>query len=205
MSRNKLLIIEGPDGAGKTTLASMLAEHTESRLIVQPSKTNCVSFIRDWTKDINMGSTPAERQFLMAISHSVDAFTEFNDDISVVMDRSWISGFVYGTVNGMSLDDVKRYETICRSIYKQIFSRYDVVIVFLYPYKSLKKTDTKDHWETAIRWGDIQASFDSLYRSWSSDTRWFFDPHELVFQLRIQEGEFETETIQKLIEIWEKT
>ena len=92
--RNKLIILEGPDGVGKSTQAKIITEALQAARVSQPSVDNCVGYIRAEAKSLKH-ITEFERQLLITISHTLDALSKFDGKINVVMERSYISVLIY--------------------------------------------------------------------------------------------------------------
>lgn len=78
--RKGLIVLEGPDGTGKTTLANYLIE-----------KYNAVYIHRTWSKDL-------EQEMQSYILRSIHAAIELAQNEVVILDRSWISEFIYSDV-----------------------------------------------------------------------------------------------------------
>jgi thymidylate kinase len=190
--RPKLIVLEGPDGVGKSTQAVMLAKALNARLVSQPSTDNIVGYIRALAKT-DPKFTALERQLLIAVSHTVDAFTKFApgkmkravpidghglmgvEEVDypqdIVMDRSYISGLVYGKLTGMEPNDLGLIERILSDVYKaNIADRFDVRVIFLTAQQRLDNPD-KDVFESTIKWDDIRQCYMDQYRRSASSTR----------------------------------
>lgn len=76
--KNKLFVLEGADGIGKSTQTEILLQHYNAKKIIQPNGENAVGFLREEVKQ-NVIYNPFERQLLHTVSHVVDAFTMFED------------------------------------------------------------------------------------------------------------------------------
>lgn len=163
MATLKLVILEGADGLGKSTQANILAEKLGANLIRQPSPDNIVSFIRSEMKT-NPAYTALERQLLGAISHTVDAFTKFQGEASIVMDRSWLSGIIYGKRTGVEPYEVELLSQILSKVY-QYNTRgdtFDVHVIFMDGTKRLDQPDD-DVFESGTNWGELTAEYNALY------------------------------------------
>lgn len=168
MNKPKLIIFEAADGLGKSTQASLMAERLDARLIAQPANDGLVGNFRYEAKN-NPALTALERQLFIGISHTVDAFTKFNDDKNVVMDRSILSGIVYG-----EMTDAPKYElgllmdALIKIYTYNMQDRYDVHFVFLNGDKRFNSTDT-DVFEQSIKWEALQAKYVELYNKVNLD------------------------------------
>ena len=159
----KLIVLEGPDGLGKTTHSKMLAEKFNANIIRQPSTDNCVSFIRELTKQ-DLGLSGFERQLLISLSHCVDAFTKFNNEENIVMDRSWLSGPVYGKLTGVDPSRLVLLETALSSIYQRaIEPKYQVSIFILTADNRFNNTDDSV-FERQIKWKDLDTEYRRLHK-----------------------------------------
>lgn len=173
--KQKLVIIEGSDGVGKSTQARILAEKLNAKLIIQPSKENIVSVVRAEAK-LNPAYSALERQLLIAISHTVDAFTEFKADRNIVMDRSYLSGLVYGKATGVPPYEMELLNQILSSVYKENIKsgQFDVHILFLDTQKRLDEAD-KDVFEQTTKWQDLHDSYINMYADMRSGRKAFND------------------------------
>jgi thymidylate kinase len=184
MKKQKLVIIEGSDGTGKSTQSKLLANKLEAELIIQPSKDNLVSFIRNEAK-MNPIYSALERQLLIGISHTVDAFTLFDGERSLVMDRSYISGLVYGKRTGIEPYEMALLENILSSVYKaNITHKYDVKIIFLNADNRLDIADN-DVFESQINWAELSVEYTEIYRSLVNKKRCAFSENEVVTQIQV--------------------
>lgn len=201
MAKPKLVIIEGPDGVGKTTQAKKIAEVLKANLVSQPSTDNCVGFIRAEAKN-NKSFSGLERQLLIGISHTVDAFTKFKGNENVVMDRSYLSGMVYGRLTGLGGYEIALLTNILSSVYKTAMGdRYDVNVIFLTAENRFDEPDV-DVFESTIKWSDLRAEYNRFFQ-YSNDGRLaLFAQDERVNKLSITGSTPEqvTALILKLIE-----
>lgn len=176
----KLIVFEGVDGVGKTTQAKILMEKLGAKMIRQPSSDNCVSTIRSEIK-LNPAYSALERQLLAAISHTVDAFTEFSDE-NIIMDRSYISGLVYGKTMGVDNYGMALIENLLSSVYQTaIKHNYDTHIVFMDADKSLKTADENDVFET--NWTQVRDAYREFYQTKHEP---FFSRDEKIYQIQIE-------------------
>jgi len=201
MAKPKLIILEGPDGVGKTTQAKRIAEVLKAKIVSQPSTDNCVGFIRAEAKN-NKSFSGLERQLLIGISHTVDAFTKFRDDENVVMDRSYLSGMVYGKLTGLDGYEVALLTNILSSVYKTAMGdRYDVDVIFLTAEARLDEPDT-DVFESTIQWTDLRQEYTTFFQYARDGRLALFSQDERVNKLSITGSTPEqvTNLILKLVE-----
>lgn len=183
MANKKLIICEGPDGTGKSTQAKILVEKYNARLIEQPSRDNLVWFLRKEAKE-NPDYTAFERQLLIAISHVTDSFTKFLGNENIVMDRSYLSGLVYGKLTGVDKAKMNLLTQVLATVYKNAAEShgYDVSIVFFLGSDRLDKPDN-DIFESTLKWGHINEHYKHMYgellrKEWSA-----FSKNEKILQI----------------------
>lgn len=130
MNKGRLVIFEGPDGVGKTTLANALVERwtTQGRKCLYYAfpghQTGTLGELvyRVHHDDPRLGVTsvsPASLQLLHIAAH-IDAIERFllpaiQNGTDVVLDRFWWSTWVYGVNQGVStevLDSMIHVETL---------------------------------------------------------------------------------------------
>jgi thymidylate kinase len=182
MAKPKLIILEGADGLGKTTHAKMLAAHFDAKLISQPSDDTPIGFIRSEAKT-NPEYTGLERQLLIGISHTYDAFSKFHGMRSIVMDRSYISGMIYGKLMGLKEANLELLTKIMSKVYHQnISDRYDTTVFFLTAKQRFNASD-KDIFETRIKWDDLKREYTDFYcKSMANPQQPLFAHQELLIQ-----------------------
>ena len=94
-SSNRLIILEGPDGAGKTTLASKLAKQLNFKLY-------------HFSSDEDLDSVSLKNKYTQKLN---------NLNSNFIFDRSWFSETPYGTIhrNLSRLDSsaIARLESLC--------------------------------------------------------------------------------------------
>lgn len=104
MSRTKLLIVEGLDGAGKTEAVALLQQALKERgesvvVFREPGSTVPAEAIREIVTSNKRPSSPAARAllFVAARKELFDAKVNFalEGGHTVILDRSWLSTFAY--------------------------------------------------------------------------------------------------------------
>lgn len=127
--RGRLIVFEGVDGVGKTTLAGYLRSQIEAQnipceLIAFPGRAEGTigKFVYDFHHE--RGLDPSRRPLnptslqLLHIAAHIDAIEErilpaLRDGICIILDRFWWSSWAYGIANGAdrwSLDSMIRLE-----------------------------------------------------------------------------------------------
>lgn len=188
--KKKLVILEGPDGVGKSTQAKILAAKFNARLVSQPSDDNIVSWIRAEAKK-NPDFTALERQLLIAVSHTVDAFTKFQGVHNIVMDRSFLSGLVYGELMDLKPEYLVLIRRILLSVYQiNLANKFDLHFVFL---SSKGRLDTADNdvFE-ALSWNRIAELYRKHYEALTVRHEYFIEPKEKVSLVDITGKDIET-------------
>lgn len=118
MSRGKLIVVEGPDGVGKTTLSLQLVAALNQRVA---ERWECFSFPgrvertlghlvyrvhHDPIEVVGRAVSPEAIQVLHLAAHAdaikQDILPKLYDGTSIVLDRYWWSMYVYGIVNKAS-------------------------------------------------------------------------------------------------------
>lgn len=181
----RLIIVEGPDGVGKTTQAKLLARAIGAKFIHQPSGEGIVGFIRDEVKH-NPEFGMLERQLMHSITHIVDAFVEL-DGSDVVMDRSPISALVYSIVGQLSQAHVNLIAKINFAVYQKVIQDkgYQVDMVFLTlanPRGSYKDT-ADDLYELCLNNRKIQETYNVMSTYFPPD--WRFSPDQRIHNILI--------------------
>lgn len=188
----KLVIIEGADGVGKSTQAKRIAAKIGAKIVSQPSDKNAVGFIRQIAKYHETLSS-MERQLLIAVSHTVDSFTEFDQQESIVMDRSFLSGIIYGKLNGVPEDKMMILNQLLSTIYlNRTNLKYDTKVCFITRPRRLNQT-AEDVFEKSIQWNKLNDEYKRLYLKAKQYKTPFFSEDE-----EIKLFEFENEDIDEV-------
>ena len=183
----KLIVIDGVDGIGKTTQAKIIAERLNAKLFIQPNDSNCVGFLREEVKN-NPRHEPFTRQLLHTVSHTVDAFTQFNQHNCYVMDRCHSSTYAYGLAQDMKLVDIELLMKIHANVYAEALSAYDIRIILLDRTSKFKVVED-DEFEKMVNWGRVRANFQELWGTLENSREYLFSPTEKRLYLNIDNME----------------
>ena len=196
----KIIVLEGPDGSGKSTQAKYLAERYNARLIEQPSRDNLVWFLRQEAKQ-NPNYTAFERQLLIAVSHTVDSFTKFSGNENIVMDRSYLSGLVYGKLTGVEKYEMALLTQVLATVYKNAIENhgYEVSIVFFLGSNRLDKPD-EDIFEQTLTWGHVNEHYKHMFDELSQGVWNAFSKNERIHQIDSLSGTV-TEISDRLVKV----
>ena len=197
---SKLVIFESPDALGKSCQVKRLSKYLDAKIIVQPSENNVVGFLRNEVKN-NPDYNAFERQMLHTISHIVD-LTEFDGKQDIIMDRSFISTYVYGKVTGMNERQNDLLLKIHQNTYKAIANNYDIYIIFL-DRDHRYDPNTTDVFEKTFDWHKLRKEYLKFYANYKMKGFYIIHPNESLF--RIDLGKLNEEQVnQKVISIIEE-
>lgn len=175
---DKLIIFEGPDGVGKTTQISMLREKFNTGLLVQPNPDSLMSF-----KDFVFTSknlTPIEMQLFFALSHMYDLYEKVRSySGTLIMDRSYLSGLVYGSALGADVETLEKLALAMRDVHVKNLYDVDVRIVFMLPKNRLNKT-SDDIFEKNTKWEGLLDGYKELCRATIESSSGMFSSREKV-------------------------
>jgi deoxyadenosine/deoxycytidine kinase len=104
------LVIDGPIGAGKTTLARRLAAESGARLLLEKPEDN--PFLPRFYRDSATGALPAQLVFLLQRAGQCEAFAQRD-----LFDERWVADFLFDKDRlfaelTLAPTDLKLYETI---------------------------------------------------------------------------------------------
>lgn len=88
MSSQGYIVIDGPIGAGKTTLARRLAADTDARLLLEQPENN--PFLPRFYRDPATGALPAQLVFLLQRAGQCEAFAQRD-----LFDEQWVADFLF--------------------------------------------------------------------------------------------------------------
>lgn len=110
MSSPGYLVIDGPIGAGKTTLARRLAADSGARLLLEQPENN--PFLPRFYRDPTTGALPAQLVFLLQRAGQCEAFAQRD-----LFDEQWVADFLFDKDRlfaelTLSPTDLKLYDSI---------------------------------------------------------------------------------------------
>lgn len=132
-----IIVLEGPDGAGKTTLARALVEHVTKHkgpgsiaYFRDPGSSKLGEGLRVMLRDPDFPMHPRQQTLLFtasrhALLQDINAwFTQHPSGIAVV-DRFLLSTLVYQTMQGVSMNDIIiLYELFCSTEIKHTLNMF---------------------------------------------------------------------------------
>ena len=188
MQSAKLIVLEGPDGAGKSTVAIELVKRLKKEGIdainlafpgnSEGSLGELVYRLHHDSKSVGVNSiSPAAIQALHVAAH-LDAIEDvikpsINSGSTVVLDRYWWSTVVYGQFNGVNNEIISKLINIEKLYFDPLRPDY----VFL-----LKREDTSNCVASADR-----NTLSSLYSRFIDDETFNYPVHEVSNNQSIQQ------------------
>jgi len=161
----KLIILEGPDGVGKSTQAQSLVKALGAKLVVQPSSDNCLGFLRPIVKT-SQNIDPFARQLLHTCSHIVDAYEDFGfHNPAIVMDRCYASALVYGRMTGLPQEQLDILRTIHQGVYSPLIQKYGYQVYYVQftANAPLRIAESADFYEKTTKFKGIQHAYLDLF------------------------------------------
>lgn len=185
---NKLIVLEGSDGIGKSTQVKIISKMFNAQQIIQPSDDNCLWFLRDEVKN-NEKHKPFERQLLHTCSHIVDAFSKLKNISGIqnyILDRSHASAYVYGSLQKMESYQIDLIMEIHKNVYNEVLNNFDVEIVFLDKDCRYDPKET-DKFEESIDWNKLRAYYNNFYNYLKTSKEYLFLPKERIHQIKVDD------------------
>ena len=115
MREPRFIAIEGPIGVGKTSLAHLLAEHFNARVVLDPADDN--PFLEEFYRDQAKNALQAQLHFLLARFHQQAEFKQPD-----LFNRAVISDYIFAK------DKIFAYQTLGDhdlGLYEEIFTILD--------------------------------------------------------------------------------
>ena len=165
----QLIILEGPDGVGKSTQAKNLCDALNAKLVVQPSGDNSLGFLRPIVKT-DKTIEPFARQLLHTCSHIVDAYEDFGPhNTAIVMDRCYASALVYGKMTGLPENELDILQQIHQNVYRPLIAKhgYNVTYVQFTATEPFRDADEADVYEKAAKWHSLNDEYLKLFKTLS--------------------------------------
>jgi len=156
--RKMLIVVEGPDGSGKTILSKLLAKKLSAYWTFEPFglhldlPTTENSKICNSLRELCLNKTNApylsetSRELLMLANRSIH--TNYLKDLKtkkIVSDRSWISGLVYNSVNTPTFNEDIWFDILI----KQVKPIPIDILINVTSNKKILKTGNNDIYDSA--------------------------------------------------------
>jgi len=123
--QKKYIAVEGPIGAGTTTLAQMLAEEFGARLLLEPAEEN--PFLPDFYKDRSKNAFKTQLYFLLnRYQQQVELKQRDLFNPTIVTDYTFVKDAIFAKIN-LSDDELILYNTIF-GLLKEHLPKPDMVI-----------------------------------------------------------------------------
>lgn len=111
------IVIEGPDGTGKTTQAQLLARNLQAaginaRYVHEPGETTIGTALEAVIKDRDIGRSPLT-DLLLFTANRIELYEqvikpEIDTEAWIIADRNWLSSLVYqGHASGLGTEKVR--------------------------------------------------------------------------------------------------
>ena len=172
-----LIILEGPDGVGKSTQAKRLCDALGAKLVVQPSGDNSLGFLRPIVKT-NKNIEPFARQLLHTCSHIVDAYEDFGaHNKAIIMDRCYASALVYGKMTGLPQEQLDILAEIHQNVYRPLIKKHDYQVHYVQFTASepLRQAEDQDVYEQSAKWHTLNDAYRDLFEDLSPVNTLFHD------------------------------
>lgn len=163
--RNRIIVFEGPDNIGKSTMVDLLEKKLDAETLLQPNSCNSLGFLREKLKKGGLEIDSLARQLLHTCSHIVD-FYEFisRNNKVLLMDRCYISALIYGAADKQPVENLKILKDIHNSVYGDLSMSFDIDL-FILSSSSYKTESDGSYYEDKLDTSLIN----SLYREIDND------------------------------------
>lgn len=193
MSFGRLLIIlEGADGSGKTTLAKELARRYGYQYTRQPNDKGVLGHLRDIVKTADPDSLDElSRQLLHACSHIYDlvGFTKSRD--SYVMDRSPHSTVAYSKALSLNESQIDLLRFVNYGTYKETIPHLFDGVLYIYVTSdgNFREIDNS-HYELNCSQVNIRKAYDDIFTDLAAGKD-MFHPRQINIKVTNIVGEYE--------------
>ncbi|SIO93961.1 deoxynucleoside kinase [Vibrio spartinae] len=177
--KNKLVILEGVDGSGKTTIGKLLKDSLNCDFLIQPNGSNKLGFLRDILKSNDKEFDKLARQLLHTCSHIVDYYdliTSINK--TIIMDRSYISALVYSSAQGENNKNIQLLKSIHNSVYGNLSDKFDIYIIILEKGNRIETLDNS-YYENKLDLNLVE----ELYKKVVHTGNYYFGSEEKIFHV----------------------
>ncbi|MBW4697991.1 MAG: hypothetical protein KME03_08875 [Aphanocapsa lilacina HA4352-LM1] len=149
--RGGLIVFEGPDGVGKTTLAQAFCD----RLRASGEDAECMSFpgreygtlgahvygLHHEPQHYGVRAIPPLSKQLLHVASHCDAIENrivpaLESGKMVILDRYWWSTWVYGSASGVTVDNLKRLIAIEETVWRGHFPKAVVLVFRCSPFRA---------------------------------------------------------------------
>jgi deoxyguanosine kinase len=167
--RNKYIVIEGNIGAGKTSLAKLLAEHYKGELILEEFAEN--TFLPQFYKDPERFCFPLEMSFMAERYQQLKKVFDSKKDHLIIADYLFDKSLLFAKVN-LKKDEFRLFEKFFKLV-SHLIPPPDLIIYLQKDVQSLKKNIDKRgrDFEKDIKTeylGKIESVYDSFLAEQSS-------------------------------------
>lgn len=152
----KSIFLEGTDGTGKSTQLALLKDYLEQQgetvvTLREPGGSNYYEALREFYKNSPHEHPPISDALLSAAGRAANiAQTKqaLNEGVWVLSDRSYLSSYVYQSVQGVQLADIQAINAFAMGGFA-----YDIKILLDAPIATAMERvnanpDKKDYWES---------------------------------------------------------
>jgi len=120
MGRRKVVVVEGPQGAGKTSITNWLREQMLSTILMR------LTGVADKSSLGEIKAFKYHYAILDAIAKSDQC------DVNYVLDRSFVTEYVYAQLGYKPYTFNDRFKELCDLLEKRVAVNYDVIFINLY-------------------------------------------------------------------------
>ncbi|MEZ9494934.1 dTMP kinase [Vibrio splendidus] len=182
--KNKLIVLEGPDKIGKSTVINSLSRILNAKVLIQPNGGNSLGFLRQRLKSRDMDISPLARQLLHTCSHIVDYYEVISEcNQLILMDRCYISALVYGQAEGENSSNLDLLKEVHNGVYGNLSDDFEIDI-FVLSSSKLSVVGDESYYEKKLDMNIIN----KLYRNISSnENSYYLGSKERIHHIDIDE------------------